>query len=403
MAGDDHAVPRCVPAAFWLRTGEQKAAGLATHHPHWVAYKLPRVERRTKLVAVEWNVGRTGIIAPRAVPEPVEVDGSVVQYATLYNPAFIEASGMMIGDTVTVWKAGDIIPRIEAPVVDQRTSEETPVALPASCPACGGDIDKSGERWECAGGTDGGCGLLAALRFAVGRDHLDIDGLGTTYIVALVDSGAVSDIADVFTLTREQLAAACRSEKRADALLENIARAKDKPLNRMFCALGVVRTGRTLSRQIARHFGTMAAIHAADAEALSAVPKLPGANAPNIAAHIAALGPLIDKLVAAGVNMTEPRIDQNASSLGTSDGSPLAGQVVVVTGGMSGPLAEQNRTEMNELIERAGGTCSGSVSKKTTILLAGEGAGSKLAKAQALGTRVLSEQEFSDLVTDYLT
>jgi DNA ligase (NAD+) len=377
---------------------DQERAGFATRHPHWAtAYKLPPTVARSKLLAVEWNVGRTGVIAPRAVLEPVEVDGSVVQYATLHNPRFIRDSGLMIGDTVGVFKAGDIIPRVEAPVVELRTGAETPIVLPEACPKCGGEIDTSGERWECAGGAGGGCGLLAALRYAVGRDQLDIDGLGVTYIEALVDTGAVADVGDLFTLSREQLVDATRSEKRADTVLAQIEAAKAKPLNRVFCSLGVVRTGRTLSREIARYFGTMDAIRAADADALAAVPKLPGANAPKIAAHIAALGPVIDKLVTAGVNMIEPSLPA------APEGGPLVGEVVVITGGMHGPLTGRNRTEMNDLVTSAGGSSSGSVSKKTTILVAGEGAGSKLAKAQELGTRILTEQEFADLLAVYLT
>ncbi|MEU8621597.1 NAD-dependent DNA ligase LigA [Streptomyces sp. NPDC048623] len=379
---------------------EQQAAGSGTRHPHWaVAYKLPPVEARTRLLAVEWNVGRTGHIAPRAVLEPVEVDGSTVTYATLHNPAFIRNTGLKVGDTVVLYKAGDIIPRVEAPMVALRTGEETDIVLPEACPGCGGDIDTSGERWECAGGASGGCGRLPSLRYAVGRDQLDIDGLGVTYLEALVEAGLVDDVADLFFLTREQLAEATGSDKRADSLLDRLAKAKEQPLNRVFCALGVVRTGRTLSREIARHFGTMDAIRAATPDELTEVNKLPGANAPKIAAHIAALGPVIDKLVEAGVNMTEP-------GTGDADGTgskPLAGEAVVVTGGMHGPLAGRNRNEMNELIERAGGTASGSVSKKTTILVAGEGAGSKLAKAEQLGTRVLTEDEFAALVAEYLS
>ncbi|MCX2181425.1 NAD-dependent DNA ligase LigA [Streptomyces sp. SKN60] len=378
---------------------EQDAAGSGTRHPHWaIAYKLPPVEARTKLLAVEWNIGRTGHIAPRAVLEPVEVDGSTVTYATLHNPAFIRNTGLMVGDTVVLYKAGDIIPRVEAPVVALRTGAETEIPLPEACPGCGGEIDTSGERWECAGGASGGCGKLPALRYAVGRDQLDIDGLGVTYLEALVEAGLVDDVADLFFLTREQLAEATGSDKRADALIGRLAGAKEQPLNRVFCALGVVRTGRTLSREIARHFGTMDAVRAATPEELAEVKKLPAANAPKIAAHIAALGPVIDKLVAAGVNMTEPAAD-GADAPGSR---PLAGETVVVTGGMHGPLAGLNRNAMNELIERAGGTASGSVSKKTTILVAGEGAGSKLAKAEQLGTRVLGEEEFAALIADHL-
>ncbi|WP_217226024.1 NAD-dependent DNA ligase LigA [Streptomyces anulatus] len=371
---------------------EQKAAGFATRHPHWaIARKLPPVERQTKLIGVQWRVGRTGIIAPRAVLEPVEVDGSTVQYATLHNPEFITKSGMMIGDVVTVWKAGDIIPRIEAPVLDLRGEDVTPVVFPDACPECGGEVDKSGKRWECADSSGGGCGLLAALRYAVARDMLDVDGLGEVFLEALVEAGAVGDIADLFTLDRDRLTAAARSEKRADTILGQIAAAKDKPLNRVFCALGIVRTGRTLSREIARHFATMDAIRAADADALSKVKKLPPANAPKIAAHLAVMGPVIDKLAAAGVNMSEPVSD--------TAGGPLSGQTVVVTGGMRGSMAHlRNRNEIREFIENAGGTSSGSVSKKTTLLVAGESAGSKLAKAHELGVRVVTEEEFAAMV-----
>jgi DNA ligase (NAD+) len=376
---------------------EQATAGFATRHPHWAtAYKLKPVERQTQLLSVEWNVGRTGIIAPRAVLKPVEVDGSTIEYATLHNPSFISKSGMMIGDTVTVFRAGDVIPRIEAPVVAARTGSETPIVFPEVCPACKGEIDKSGERWECADPASA-CRLLAALDYAVGREKLDIDGLGTTFLEALLDSGAVADVGDLFTLTREQLAEAARSEKRADTLLEQIAKAKTLPLNRVFCALGIVRTGRTLSRLIARHFGTMDAIRAASVDELAAVEKLPPANAPKIAAHIAAMGPVIDKLVEAGVNMTEP---QTATSAGPK---PLTAETVVVTGGMSGQLAGRNRDQMRELIENAGGIFSTSVSRKTTILVAGEGAGSKVAKAQSLGTTILTEQEFADRIADVLS
>ncbi|MFI1530704.1 NAD-dependent DNA ligase LigA [Streptomyces griseus] len=374
---------------------EQKAAGFATRHPHWaIAYKLPAVERQTKLIGVEWKVGRTGVIAPRAVLEPVEVDGSTVQYATLHNPSFIAKSGMMLNDVVTVWKAGDVIPRIEAPVVDLRGDDATPISFPEACPKCGGGIDKSGKRWECANGAGGGCGLLAALSYAVGRDQLDIEGLGDIFLEALVDNGDVTDVGDLFALNREQLATAARSDKRAVALLEQIDAARSKPLNRVFCALGIVRTGRTLSREIARHFKTMAAIRSADASSMAAVTKLPAANAPKIVDHIASMGEVIDKLTAAGVNMTEPESEGAAG--------PLSGHTVVVTGGMSGALAGRNRNDVKELIENAGGTSSGSLSKKTTLLVAGENAGSKLAKAREAGTTIVTEQEFAEMLTGYI-
>ncbi|MGW1007506.1 NAD-dependent DNA ligase LigA [Streptomyces sp. NPDC001118] len=379
--------------------GVQNAAGFGTRHPHWAtAYKLPPMQRQTRLIGVEWNVGKTAIIAPRAVLEPVELDGSRVRYATLNNPRFIRDLDVKIGDTVVVSKAGDVIPRIESVVVDKRTGEETPVVFPEACPQCGGEVNTSGERWECAEGVNGSCGLLPALKYAVGRDQLDIEGLGGTYLEALVASGAVGDVADLFTLTHQQLAEATKSTRRADALMQQIEAAKQKPLNRVFCALGIKCTGRTLSKEIAAHFKTMDAIRAADVEALAAVNKLAPANAPKVAAHLAALGPVIDKLAEAGVNMTEPEEPAKATGPG-----PLTGAFVVVTGGMTGALAGRNRNEMNDLIKAAGGEPSGSVSKKTTYLVAGENAGSKLAKAQQLGTKVLTEEEFAAMVADYLS
>ncbi|MEU5430809.1 NAD-dependent DNA ligase LigA [Streptomyces olivoreticuli] len=376
--------------------GDQAAAGAGSRFPHWaIAFKLPAVERQTKLLGVEWNVGRTGVLAPRAVLEPVEVDGSVVTYATLHNPADILRRELRLGDTVIVYKAGDIIPRIEAPLVELRTGDEQAIAFPEACPNCGGEIDKSQERWRCAQGA--ACRLPAAILYAAGRDQLDIDGLGPEYVSALVSSGDVADVADLFTLDHAQLAAASGSTKRADRLSEQIEQAKRQPLHRVFCALGVLGTGRTMSRRIAAHFGTMDAIRAADAAALTQVDGIGPEKAPIIASQVAELGPVIDKLTAAGVNMSEPRESDEGAGAG-----PLAGKTVVVTGGMTGALEAFKRHDMEELIRRAGGEPSGSVSKKTSLVVAGEKAGSKKAKAESLGIEVLTPEVFAELVADYL-
>ncbi|GAA3087364.1 hypothetical protein GCM10020000_87750 [Streptomyces olivoverticillatus] len=192
-------------------------------------------------------------------------------------------------------------------------------------------------------------------------------------------------MADLFTLDHAQLAAASGSTKRADKLAEQIAQAKHQPLHRVFCALGVLGTGRTMSRRIAGHFGTMDAIRAADAAALTQVDGIGPEKAPVIAAQVAELGPVIDKLTAAGVNMNEPRESGEGAGAG-----PLAGKAVVVTGGMTGALESFKRHDMEELIRRAGGEPSGSVSKKTSLVVAGEKAGSKKAKAESLGIEVLT-------------
>lgn len=390
---------------------DQRAAGSGSRVPRWaIAYKLPAVEKITRLLDVEWNVGRTGIIAPRAVLEPVEIDGATITYATLHNPADITRRDLRLGDHVMVHRAGDVIPRIEAPVAHLRTGDEQPIAFPEACPRCGSAIDTSEQRWRCENGRN--CHLVAALSYAAGRDQLDIEGLGHTRVVQLVDAGLVTDLADLFTLTREQLIGLERmGATSTDNLLTAIAAAKGQPLSRVLCALGVRGTGRSMSRRIARHFATMNNIRAADAEAMQQVEGIGTEKAPSIVTELAELAPLIDKLAAAGVNMTEPGAtppssrdsvtgDHDEHSEGAS--GPLAGMTVVVTGAMTGPLEKLSRNQMNELIERAGGRSSSSVSKKTTLVVAGEAAGSKRAKAEDLGIRLATPDEFAALVADYL-
>ncbi|MGW0749707.1 NAD-dependent DNA ligase LigA [Streptomyces sp. NPDC002587] len=382
---------------------EQAAAGTGSRHPHWAtAYKLPAVERRTRLVDVTWSVGRTGVLAPTAVLEPVEIDGSVVRHATLHNPADIERRGLRLGDIVTVYKAGDVIPRVEAPVVELRNGAERPIEPPAVCPGCAGEIDRSQERWRCAQPAD--CGRIAAILYAAGRDQLDIDGLGERYVRALVEAGHVRDVADLFTLDRARLAEAAGSEKRAAKLVEQIEAAKGRPLSRVFCALGIVGTGRGMSRRIARHFGTMEAVRAADAAAMTGVELVGDTKAAAIVAQVAELGPVIDKLAAAGVNLTEP---QAAPAAGTADGGgagPLAGQTVVVTGRMAGALAAYDtRDKVRELIERAGGKSASGISGRTTLLVAGEKAGGKVAKAEEAGIEIVGEDAFAERIAAFLT
>ncbi|SOE08125.1 DNA ligase (NAD+) [Streptomyces sp. Ag109_G2-15] len=390
---------------------DQQAAGSGSRAPRWaIAYKLPAVEKITRLLEVEWNVGRTGIIAPRAVLEPVVIDGSTITYATLHNPADITRRGLRLDDHVMVHRAGDVIPRVEAPVTHLRTGDEKPIAFPEQCPRCGSAIDTSEERWRCTQGRN--CHLVASLAYAAGRDQLDIEGLGTTRVIQLVDAGLVTDLADLFTLERDQLLALDRmGDTSTDNLLAAIANAKQQPLARVLCALGVRGTGRSMSRRIARHFATMDHVRAADAEAMQQVEGIGTEKAPSIVAELTELAPLIDKLAAAGVNMTEPGATPPPADTTGPDGAtaapveagPLAGMTVVVTGAMTGALEKLSRNEMNELIERAGGRSSSSVSKKTTLVVAGEGAGSKRAKAEQIGIRLATPDEFATLVADLLT
>ncbi|MEU9042919.1 MULTISPECIES: NAD-dependent DNA ligase LigA [unclassified Kitasatospora] len=391
---------------------DQQDAGSGSRAPRWaVARKLAAEHKVTRLLDVEWNVGRTGIIAPRAVLEPVVIDGVTVTYATLHNPADITRRGLMLGDRVFVYRAGDVIPRVEAPLVDERTGDEKPIAFPEACPRCGDTIDTTEQRWRCARGRN--CQAVASVIYAAGRDQLDIEGLGGTRAVQLVEAGLVTDLADLFSLTREQLLGLERmGETSTDNLLAAIETARSQPLNRVFCALGVRGTGRTMSRRIAAHFGSMAAIRAADADTLAAVDGIGAEKARVIVAELAELAPLLDRLAARGVGtaVTVPQAPAAASDAADADGpagqdaasGPLTGEAVVVTGSMTGPLAALSRNEMNELIERAGGKASSSVSKRTTLLVAGEKAGSKRAKAEELGIRVVTPDDFAVLVADHL-
>lgn len=381
-------------------------AGTGSRTPHWaMAYKFPADKKVSTLLDVEWNVGRTGVIAPRGILEPVEVGGTVITYATLHNPDDILRKDLHLGDRVYVLRAGEVIPRIEGAIVSQRTGNEQPIVFPDNCPRCGAAIDKSEVRWRCVRGR--ACGQVAGLKYAVARDCLDIDGLGEAVVIQLVERDLVGDVADLFTLTRDQLMSLDRmGDKSADNLMAAIETAKAQPLNRVFCALGIRKTGRSLSLRIAAHFGTMDAIQAADAIAFEAVEGIGADKAAVIVEGIAELSDVVKKLQAAGVNMTQPGFvapgaaDEDEGEA-VEGGLPLAGMAVVVTGGMSGPLADYSRTQMNELIARAGGKASSSVSAKTNLVVAGEKAGSKLAKAEALGVEVISPEEFAQRIAAY--
>ncbi|MEU8361205.1 NAD-dependent DNA ligase LigA [Nonomuraea sp. NPDC048882] len=396
--GIDGIVIKCDLAA------DQAEAGFSSRAPRWaIAYKLPATEKITKLLRVEWNTGRTGIIAPRAVLEPVELDGSTVTYATLHNVADIARRGLMLGDSVTVYKAGDVIPRVEAPVVHLRTGDEQPIAIPQVCPSCGDAIDTSQERWRCVRGR--GCRAIASITYAVGRDTLDIEGLAENRIQQMLDTGLIADFADLFFLTKEQLLGLERmGETSSDNLIAAIEQAKSRPLSRVFAALGVRGTGRSMSRRVARHFATMDAIRAADTEAIQQVEGMGPEKAPVVVDELIELAPLIDKLIRAGVNMTEPgATPPSAEPKEPSADLPLVSMSVVVTGTMTGPLAQLSRNEVNELIERAGGKASSSVSAKTSLLVAGEKAGSKRTKAESLGVRIVTPEEFAQQVNAFLS
>lgn len=379
------------------QTVDRDRLGVGSRAPKWaVAFKYPAEERHSTLLGVSWQVGRTGVITPVADLEPVEVGGVVVTSATLHNPTQLAAMDVRVGDTVVVKRAGDVIPRVEGVVLAARPDGATPVEMPDGCPSCGADIDRTEVRWRCSEG--GACSPTARIAYAAGRDLLDIDGLGGGVVEALVDAGLVGDIADLFDLDAASLAdlpvgdnGARLGDDRSARIVAGVAAARTRPLGRVVAALGVRGTGRGLSRRMAAHFATMDAIRAATPSQLADVEAIGPAKADLIAAGIAAAGPLIDRLAAAGVNMG-PDTPAVPAASGGADLLPWAGMKVLITGSVPGITGSVGRVEA---VEKLGGTAASSVSAKLDLVVLGDGAGpSKVAKIEQLGIATITAADY---------
>ncbi|WP_027346870.1 NAD-dependent DNA ligase LigA [Hamadaea tsunoensis] len=374
---------------------DRSAAGASSKAPRWgIAYKFPADTRTTKLLGIEVQVGRTGVITPVAVLEPVQVGGVTVTSATLHNFADLVVRDVRVGDTVFVRRAGDVIPEITGAKLDERAADAPEFTPPETCPRCGGEIDRAQKRWRCTNGR--ACGAMESLTYFTSRPAMDIEGLGGKILQSLIAAELVTDPADLYALDVATLIPLDRmGQVSATNLVTAIQNSKAQPMHRVLTGLGVRMTGRSMSRRLARHFGTMDDLLAADAAILQHVEGVGPERAAMIAAELVELAPLIRKLAAAGVNMTEPRTAVTPSAdrlpLQKDDGSPMT---VVVTGSVPG----LSRTEGNEAVERLGGKSSGSVSKKTDLVVVGEGAGSKADKAVELGVRVMTAEEFAELV-----
>jgi DNA ligase (NAD+) len=364
--------------------------GVSSRAPRWaIAYKYPPEERFTKILEVIAQVGKTGVITPVARVTPVAVGGVTVEFASMHNWVLAAQRGWMIGDTVSIRRAGEVVPELVAPIVGLRDGTETPFAVPEVCPQCGSPIDKSEKRWRCSTGRI--CGIRGAISYAASRDALDIEGLGDVLVAQVVDTGLVTDLADVFTLKTKDLEALERmGAQSAQNVIAEINKARGASRARLFTALGIRSTGRSLCRRLARHFDSLESLRTASLDQLQEVDGIGTEKALVIRAELAELSPVIDRLIALGITGTEAEV--------VSAAAPLSGKTVVVTGSMVGALAGRSRNEVNELIEANGGKASSSVSKSTSILVVGEKAGSKADKAAELGVPTLSEEEFAKLL-----
>ncbi len=359
-----------------------------------IAFKFPAQEVTTTLKEIRVNVGRTGVLTPYAVLEPVEIGGVRVERATLHNFDFIAEKDIRIGDRVLVKRAGEVIPYIIAPIKDARNGTERPYRPPTTCPSCGEKVEHlPGEvAWYC---INAACPAqrVRRLEHFVSRGAMDIRGLGEKIVAQLVDAGLVEDAADLYVLQKEDLLQLDGfADKKAENLLSAIAASKTRPLPRLLYALGIRGVGEALAADLAARYPSLDALQQASQEALEAIPGV----GPNIAAAIVDWFSrernlnLLAKLRRVGV-WPQVRINEGT----TSAELPLQGKTFVLTG----TLPSLKRAEARALIQRYGGRVTGSVSRKTDYLVAGENPGSKLEKARSLGVTIIDEAGLRDLIS----
>lgn len=358
--------------------------------PKWaVAYKYPPEQKPSRVVDIVVQVGRTGVLTPKAVLEPVRLAGTTVTNATLHNQDYIREKDIRIGDTVIVQKAGEIIPEIVSVEREKRPDDAAEFVFPQTCPVCGAPVlrDPDGAAIRCTGAECPAQLLRNLIHFAA-RDAMDIDGVGPAVLQQLIEAKLVANPADLYDLTAEQLEKLERmGAKSAQNAVEAIAKSKENDLWRLIYALGIRQVGEKAAKVLAAHFGSMDALRRATEEELTQIDDVGAVTADYITRWMQSeqAADLLERLKNAGLNMESRR---------TLVDSRFAGMTFVLTGA----LTRFTREEAGEMIEQRGGKAASSVSKKTTYVVAGENAGSKLKKAQELNIPVLSEEEFLALL-----
>lgn len=369
---------------------DRERLGSTAKFPRWAAaYKYPPEVKPSKVTDILVQVGRTGVLTPKAVLEPVRLAGTTVTSATLHNQDFISEKDIRIGDTVLVRKAGEIIPEVLSVVMEQRPEGTRPYFLPSVCPVCGAPVerDEDGAHIRCTG-SECPAQLLRNLAHFASRDAMDIDGMGIAVVENLVGAGLVKTPGDLYFLCEEDIAKLDRmGKKSAQNLISAIENSKSQDLSRLIYAFGIRQVGQKAGKVLAAHFKTLDALETATLEELTAIDDIGEITAHSLLEWMSSPQSrhLISRLREAGVNMT-------ATDWG--DDQRFAGMIFVLTGA----LERFTRDEATELIEARGGKAASSVSKKTTYVVAGESAGSKLRKAQELGIQILTEDDFSALL-----
>ena len=371
---------------------QREELGSTSKVPRWaIAYKFPPEEKPAKLLDIVIQVGRTGVLTPNASFEPVRLAGTSVSRATLHNLDFIRQRDIRVGDTIIVRKAGDIIPEVLGVDHSRRPEGTVPFEMPKTCPVCGAAVvQEEGEAAFRCTGAECPAQLLRSITHFASRDAMDIEGLGPALVQSLVEEKLVASPADLYTLRLPDVAMLERmGEKSAQNLLAAIEKSKQNPLARLLFAFGIRQVGQKAAQTLAREYGTLDALMEADKERLIQTFDVGEITAENLYQwlHSEQSLHLIQRLREAGVNMNQP--DQQVSR-------KLEGKTFVLTG----TLSRYTRSEAGALIEQHGGKVSGSVSKKTSFVLAGEDAGSKLTKAQSLGIPILDEDGFEAMLAE---
>ena len=369
---------------------QRAALGSTAKAPRWaVAFKYPPEKKESRVLDVVVQVGRTGVLTPKVIVEPVRLAGTTVSAATLHNQDNIDRLDLRIGDTVLLQKAGEIIPEVLSVNKDKRPDWAVPFVMPEICPECGSPVvrDVDGAALRCTSPECPAQRLRNIAHFA-SREAMDIDGLGISVCESLISSGLVSSAADLYYLDAEKVARLDRmGEKSAANLMSAIENSKSAGLARLLCAFGIRQVGQKAAKVLASRFGDLDSLMAAKPEELTAIPDIGAITAGFITEWFSLPQSmhLIGRLREAGVDFTshEEKKDER-----------FAGQTFVLTG----TLSRYTRDEAAAIIESFGGKSSGSVSKKTSYVLAGENAGSKLTKAESLGIRILTEDEFEEMI-----
>ncbi len=368
---------------------KREILGSTAKFPRWaVAFKYPPEEKATVLREIEINVGRTGVLTPTAVFDPIQLAGTTVSRATLHNQDFIDEKQIALGDTVIVRKAGDIIPEVLS--VEKKGGGEV-FKLPSVCPACGAPAVREGEEAAIrCNNSDCPAQLKRRLIHFCSRDAMDIESLGEAVVEALVENGLVSSVEDIYTLKAEDLLSLEHfAEKSADNLIKAISESKNNDLYKLVFGLGIRHIGQKSAKLLSEHFITMDALQAATAQDIAQIEGFGGIMAQSLAQYFA-----MPQTAALIERLKELRLNMN--SLKEIESDKFAGKTFVLTG----TLPTYTRNEAAAIIEKLGGKVSSSVSKKTSYVLAGEEAGSKLKKANDLGIEVIDEERFNQMVSE---